>query len=368
MLKVGVIGIGNAGNQVADLAAKASFPAVAINTSANDVETVEVPSIIIGDQKGSGKDRITAKETAKAYINDILTNEHVSAIMDDVEVLAVVSSTGGGTGSGMGPVMSDILAQIYPSVAVITIGILPTQKESTAAQQNTLEYLQELRKSETRVYDLYDNERVEGNIKEKLETVNSEVIQTLCTIRGDYQKLTPYNSIDEKDMLQIIRTAGRLARISVTNFQEKHVDEKSLEDRLIEEIRSNASVEFELDKIVRRMGIIINMNEKVFKSFDVNIPKVKEYIGDPVEGFEHVCVDGMGDQFVHVLLSGLSIPDDRVQKILQQIDEMMSALSAKKESSILDNVNTSTITGLRRAEKKEEVESTVSITNIFDNY
>lgn len=369
MLKVGVIGIGNAGNQVAEIATRAGFPSLALNTSVSDTETLQdVHSIIIGDQKGSGKDRATAKGFAKEHLNDLLNKEEMLNLLEDLEVLAIVSSTGGGTGSGMAPVMSEIISKIYPAIRVLTIGITPSLKESIAAQQNTIEYLQEVRKNPNRVYALYDNEQAKGNLREVLTSVNSQVVNTLSVIRGDYQKLTPLNSIDDKDMLKIISTPGRLAVASITGFQEKDIDDKSIEERLLEEIKSNAEVEFELDKIVRRFGIIVNLNDKLFKTINIDLPIVKEYVGEPIEGFEHVAVDENGKHSVHVLFAGLSIPDDRIMKITQRIEQAMEALSNTKESSILDSTSTDALQSLRNDTKKEVVEERVNVGNIFDDY
>lgn len=370
MLTLGVIGIGNAGNQVADLASMKGFPAIALNTSTSDIETLKnVKSVIIGeDRQGSGKDRSTAKSYAKANIQQLLGNSELTNILENVQVVYVVSSTGGGTGSGMTPVLADIISKVYPGVVVITAGILPTLRESVAAQQNTVEYLQELRKNPDRVYDLYDNERIAGNMREVLSTINDEIVETLCMIRGDYQPLTPLASIDERDMLRIVQTPGRLARVSTKGFQEKDIDSKSVEERLLESLKNSPVVEFELDKIVRRLGIIVTLTDKVFKTFDVNIPTITNYIGEPVEGFEHIC-DTATENAVHLILSGLSIPDDRIQKISQRISEAMEALSQTKDSSILDSMDTGALNSLRRGEEVAvSTDDTVSLGDLFSQY
>lgn len=367
MLKIGVIGIGNAGGQVADLATTKGFEAVALNTSVTDTESLKVvQSIIIGDEKGSGKDRATAKSFARANLDSILKNEIVTDMLNDVEVLAIASSTGGGTGSGMAPVMSEIISRIYPDLKIITYGIMPGLKESVASQQNTIDYLKELRKNDSRVYSLYDNDRVKGNLKEVLTSVNEDIVHSLCVIRGEYQTLTPYNSIDDKDMLRIISTPGRLATFSISDFAEKDIDDKSIEERLLEVVKSSSEVELELDKIVNRLGLIVNLSEKLFKTMDIDLSLVKEYVGEPVEGFEHVALDGDDKNSVHVLLSGLSIPDDRIEKVVQRINSAMEALSVTKSSSILDEAEDN-VSSLRKNAKKE-VDEKVNVGDIFGEY
>ena len=68
MLKVSVVGIGNAGSQVAALAQeKLGIEVLAINSSEKDLETIpqSVPHILIGDTKGAGKERGAAKKFLK---------------------------------------------------------------------------------------------------------------------------------------------------------------------------------------------------------------------------------------------------------------------------------------------------------------
>ena len=64
MIEVGVIGIGNCGNQVAKLAKEElSCDVLALNSSKNDLETIPetIPSILVGDERGAGKNRSEAK-------------------------------------------------------------------------------------------------------------------------------------------------------------------------------------------------------------------------------------------------------------------------------------------------------------------
>ena len=60
MLKTAVIGVGNAGGNVAKLVhEKASFPAIALNTSNQDLTAIgdSIPVLLFGDGKGIGKNR-----------------------------------------------------------------------------------------------------------------------------------------------------------------------------------------------------------------------------------------------------------------------------------------------------------------------
>lgn len=374
MLKVAIVGIGNAGNQVAELAKKTKgIEGIAINSSEKDISTVSaVKAIVIGDEKGAGKDRNIAKEFIQKSARKLLSEPEFTDVIVNNEVIFVVSSTGGGTGSGMAPVLTDVLTRVYPTKRFILVGILPPIKESIAAQQNTIEYLKEMRNFNP-TYMLYDNNtRADLPTSEMMLAINRQIIEDICVIRGDYQHATPYNSIDEKDMLKIVETEGRLVIASVHNLKEKDIDEKSIEDRLIENLRTNTHTELERDQIIKRLGLIVNLNDKLLKSLDTNLPKLKEIIGEPVEGFEHIYVnnDDSQENLVLTLLSGLSVPDDRIEKIIQRIDEATAQLTKVKESSILDEAQTDFLDQLRGSEtsKKEADIDQIDLDDIFGNY
>ena len=169
MLDVGLIGIGNAGNQVASLAKeKLGIDVYAINSSEKDFETVPngIPKKLIGDKKGAGKNRLEAKSFLKSKIMELISDEDFQGFMKSKEVVYVCSSTGGGTGSGMAPILSSIISQSFKNEdgsdkIVILIGILPTLLEAYSTQVNTLEYLTEVYKTlDDPTYMLYDNEKL----------------------------------------------------------------------------------------------------------------------------------------------------------------------------------------------------------------
>jgi hypothetical protein len=371
MLKIGVIGIGNAGNQVAELAKKNKIDGIAINSSEKDVSTLTaVNYMVIGDEKGAGKDRNIAKEFIQKAARELLGKEEFTKVITDNEVLYVVSSTGGGTGSGMAPVLYDVLTKVYPTKRFILVGILPPLKESIAAQQNTIDYLKEMRQSNP-TYALYDNNRYSNlPTNEMLSMVNHQIVEDMIIVRGDYQKATPYNSIDEKDMLKLIETEGRVIFGNVLGVKEKDLDRASIEDRLIDNFKNSAHAEIDRDRIIKRLGLILNLNEKVYKTLDTDLPKFKDLVGEPIEGFEHIYLNHDSDELnrVYVILSGLSVPDDRIEKIMQRISEATAALTRTKESSILDDVSTDILSNLRGSSKDTPVKNEVNLDDIFGNY
>ena len=80
MLNVGVIGLGNTGNQIAALASQMlKIPVLAVNSSQKDLETVTdtIPKRLIVDadglSQGAGKNRQLAKKYLKDSIMGLLS-------------------------------------------------------------------------------------------------------------------------------------------------------------------------------------------------------------------------------------------------------------------------------------------------------
>ena len=69
---------------------------------------------------------------------------------------------------------------------------------------------------------------------------------------------------------------------------------------------------------------------------------------------------------VFLILSGLSVPDDRLQKIMQRIEEGLEELSRIKDSSVLDAAETDTIKELRDTASQRP--ATLDLDDIFNKY
>lgn len=372
MQKVGIIGLGNAGGQAADQGKREfGIDGVAINTSNDDISTIKnIDVLCIGDAKGSGKDRGIAKQFLKENIKTILASELLLKVINANNVIFITSSTGGGSGSAMAPVLTHVLRGYFPTKNFISIGILPPLKESIAAQQNSIDYMKEI-KALNSTYMIYDNEkRVHKNRSEMLLEINQEIIEDIAVIRGDYQYTTPYTSIDERDSSKIIETPGRLVVARLTGFREKDLDDKSIEDRLIEALKNNGHAELDHDQIIRRMGLITNLSDKIHKTFDPRMLKFKDIFGEPIEEFEHDYKNTLTDEANRVIsiMSGLSVPDDRVEKMVQRITDVESQLTRTKESTVLDNADTDLIKGLRQKTTAPARINDGDLDGIFDSY
>ena len=379
MLEVGIIGIGNTGNQVASLAKeKLGIPVLAINSSEKDLETVpnNIPKKLITDKdglsSGAGKDRQLAKTYLKDSITNLLKDQEIIELISPLDVVFIVSSTGGGTGSGTAPLLANIIEARFVDTKVIMVGVLPVNSEALSAHVNTLEYLNELYKvMENQTYMLYDNDKCAGLPSYKLlDKVNNEIVEDINVLRCNYNYTTKLDSIDDRDAKRLISFAGRIVVSRVEDFKEKDTDNMTIEDMLIDNIKKNCHVEAQRDKKIMASGIITNLSQTLTEEFDNNIPKVRDFMGDPIHAFNHIYVndDRKMPNNVYLIMSGLSPVNDRINIISDRIDEIEERQKTLESDDALSSVSLNALSSKISDKDKGSESSTVDLKDIFGKF
>ena len=379
MLKVGIIGIGNTGNQVASIAKeRLSIPVIAINSSDKDLETIEqdIPKFLIegkdGSTRGAGKDRKLAKKYLKNSIVSLTSHDEVQKMVNDVDICFVVSSTGGGTGSGTAPIMAKILTQTFPDTKIILVGVTPVNDEAYSSHVNTLEYLDELyEKLEGQTYMLYDNDKLSPASTYKiLNKVNDEIISDIDVIRCKYNYSTKLDSIDDRDMMRLVSFPGRLVISRLEGFKETDCDSKTIEDMILDNIRRNCHVEVQRDKKVMASGIITNLSQALTDEFNDRIPKVKDTLGEPLHNFSHIYMntDRKQPNNVFYIMAGLSPVNDKINKISDRIEELDEKRKIMQDDNALSDLNLSELTEKTADKTEKSTDTSVDLNGIFNEF
>lgn len=385
MLNIGIIGIGNAGNQVAALAAnEMGIDAICINSSEKDLGMVggKAKKILIGDSKGAGKNRDEAKAFIKENLKSICNSEEIDQFFKSADgvnkdFVFIVSSTGGGTGSGSAPMFADIMRALRPNTNFILIGIMPSISEAFSAQVNTCEYFKELYSACTDIpYMVYDNEKMSDKpINVMMDTINKAIVDDLKVIRGDYQFPTKYCSIDEKDATSILTTTGRIVIAGARDIRQKQLDKKTIGQFIVDDLKENCHAEMNRDKKVHRLGIISYLDADVNEKFDGQLQDVQEFIGTPIETFTHFAIKGEDvseiPNVIYLIASGLSRIDDRIERVAARVQEIQDAqekLKAHQDS--LEGIDISALNAKKEIRKKSETaaDAKVDVSNIFAKF
>jgi hypothetical protein len=385
-----IIGIGNCGSQIAYLAEK-TIPdlvdTIYINTSQADLSQVGDSKfkIKIGeDAEGSGKNRDVTKKHLRESIRSIIDNSKIREVISEKDYVFISASTAGGTGSGVALILFKMLKQMFYETNFILIAVLPQLNASMLEQVNTMEYLEELyeklpeidpkdpsqRKYPT--YMIYDNDMVaDMSPTEGLIAVNKSIVEDIRVLSGIDNKPTPFESIDEADMENVITTPGRLivAR-STKGITEKVLEDTPIDDIIIKSIKTSNHCELNRDKKIVRYGLISHLTEACNRLFITKFDKLFDFLGTPTERFNHNAVNSSNESlnFVYFIGSGLSPITDRIARINDRITELQeeqNKASVQKGTGI----EADTISELKKFRNiRNELQVDVDIDAIFNEF
>lgn len=379
MLQTGIVGIGNTGNQIALLAHnKMDIPVIAINSSEKDLDSLpnNIPKRLLKDKTGlslgAGKDRLTAKTLLKESLNSILSDQEIISTLKNLDVLFVISSTGGGTGSGTAPLMYEILSKTFRDVKVILVGVLPTIDETLDSQLNTIGYLKEVYKTlENPTYMLYDNGKLNVPYHELLQKVNNEIIEDIDVIRCKYNFTTSLDSIDDKDAMRILSTPGRLVVSRTTGLKDKDIEiSDNIESTIINNVKKSAHVELQRDKHVDTRGLIANMSQDLSEMFNTSMPKLTEATGEPLHSFKHISINEDNEpNNIFVIMSGMSFIKDRLDTIGARVEAIQEASKAKAEmDDDIFNLASELQNSIGYDDDDDDDDGTINASDIFSKF
>lgn len=384
--KVVIVGVGNCGSQVANLAEKkypTLFDCIYINTSDSDLSMVNTENNLKfkigedGEVEGSGKNRLKMKEYLQADIEKILGNPSLQECVLPKKYCFVVASAAGGTGSGAAPVLLEIMRQLFPDTHFILVSVLPQVNASLMEQGNAIEFLKELYEvlGDNTTYMIYDNETTAGMPPTKaLETVNENIVEDFRILTGIDNFPTPYESIDEADLESIITTPGRLLVARITkDLTEKAMEDNNLDEILIKTIKRSCHCETDRNKKVVRWGIITYFTDAVNKLYNPDMNGLIDFIGTPIERFNHNAINEKSEQFnfMYLIASGLSPINDRTKKINERIETLKNALASDEASKFIMNgesVAYDVMAERMKQQKRSSQPATVDTKSIFKKF
>ena len=139
--KISFVAVGQAGGNIGQLLEQKGFSVLYINTSKEDLDTLENAKFRyhIPNGEGCNKDRHKAKQLIIDDFDNIVTEIEAKV---RAELTFVIFASGGGTGSGAGPMLMDLLIDEGKSIGAVTI--IPAPEESVKSHINSYECFTEL--------------------------------------------------------------------------------------------------------------------------------------------------------------------------------------------------------------------------------
>lgn len=210
-----ILGIGQAGSNMAIEFKKLGYSILCINSSAADLDTLDLEineRMHIKNGEGTAKDRTLSKQLAKTIakdIVDVIVNRYA-----DTENIHILSSAGGGTGGGSVAVISNMLALTFTNKRISTAVAFPSTFENFRLKNNAVEVYTELVKIQEKV-QLYIISNAEK--KDKFE-VNKEHAATMDAIYNLETK-NIRGTLDRRELAEILDTKGLVVPFFVKRNQ-----------------------------------------------------------------------------------------------------------------------------------------------------
>ncbi|MGG4438357.1 cell division protein FtsZ [Priestia megaterium] len=358
---IGFIGLGAAGSNVADEAASRDYPAIAINYSQRDLDSLEYieERLKLVGSEGVGKNREAASRLMSKNWESAVSFVQENFSSPSIEIIFVCFSTGGGSGSGIAPVLLEILHGELPDKVFVAVPILPDLSEVLPNQINSIQSGEELCGLDLCVLPL-DNEQVRKQYatlnlpKNKLfHKTNTLFIDSIERVLSFTTRESKNGVLDEKDLLTIFSTKGvasiGIATITDVNEHSEEAAPQFIADKITAAWKESIFSPIEMNQVFRA-GVVLNAPESfidyinmktIFGGFRNGMPV------DLFEGYYH------NDEYtLCVILSGLSWYRTR----LGETEEVVESMKKNAEQLLTKNEvyksKTNTSIGLRAQEKK----------------
>jgi cell division GTPase FtsZ len=373
-IEIAVIGVGQAGSRIAETMHKKGYDVGVINTSAQDLEFIDVlPTqklLLEGSLGGTGKDLDLGRQIFEESRDDI--QRFVGDVTAGNHMVYLAISGGGGTGSSSVDTMVGMLFETGMPVGVIYI--LPKATEDAQSKRNSIETLSKLAimTSDNMVSNLIvvDNARIEqiySNLSQNnfWSVSNNAIIEPLHVFNTLTARPSRYTSMDPSDFGKII-SCGDCSIYGMIEVED-YMEETALAEAVIESLNGNMLASgFDVSQ-TRVGGVIISAPEAVLNKLPaININYCFHMISEQTNGasiFQGVYDTGNDSDSVKIYswFAGLGLPRDRIESLKQE-SKIQTEIADQKEKGRVaamtldldeDNVNTVADQVHRKIKKKK---------------
>jgi len=348
-INMAVIGVGQAGSRLAEEFYLNGYDVGVINTSAQDLEFINVTPtqklLIEGSLGGTGKDLDLGRDLFSE--SEELIYNFVSEVSDGNDMVYLAVSGGGGTGSSSVDLLVPMLFNLGLPVGVIYV--LPKATEDAKSKKNSIETLSRLARmtSDSLVSNLIvvDNARIEqiyANLSQSQfwKSANKAIIEPLHLFNTLTASASDHTSMDPSDFGKII-SCGDCSIYGVMEV-DNYMEETALAEAVIDSLGTSMLAEG-FDVAQTRVGgvIITGPREALDRLPAININYCFHMISEQTNGasiFQGIyssgsTSDGANDAVkIYSWFAGLGLPKDRVDSLKRE-SAMQSEIAAEKEKN-----------------------------------
>lgn len=276
-LDIAVVGLGQAGGNLATEFSRLGYRAIALNTAHTDLSSlasVNRQHALTAEQRiyvgidgydGAGADLNYGRECIQENAERI--RHAVSNHADGADVVILTAGLGGGTGSAVSELVR-VLAEL--DLPLIVMATLPNEHESGIAKVNAVRAVSDLVKQKGIGWIFADNSRlahIHGGVSldKYFEKVNNVIIQPLDTLNrlNNDPSITPIRTLDGEDFRTLLLSNG------VINYSDTVLSAFSVEavtERVRENLQSSSMMPAGFSpEEVSYMGVILQASDEVLR-------------------------------------------------------------------------------------------------------
>ena len=339
--KISFVAVGQAAGNIGRLFEQKGFSVIYVNTSQEDLDTLEKAKFKYHIPQGEGcnKDRRKAKQLVIDDFDNIAAEIESKARS---EMTFVIFASGGGTGSGAGPMLIDLLIGEGKTVGAVTV--IPALDESPKSHINSYECFTELTEiSQTAACFVLDNEKGD---KLELNAAFVDAFAAFLEIPEKHKSIK--GNIDKAEIVETLKAHGTaiLAR-------DKGKDSAGI----IKALKGGAFAPMEPDGVVKYIAASM--------AGSVCMADIEKAIGTPLDNFQT-----FNDAETICCISGLTYPQARLElvygKVADNKDVIKKNLAAARESGMKKDVNF--LNEMEPPAKKQETKKPQSRRDIMSKY
>lgn len=312
--KISFVAVGQAGGNIGRLFEERGFSVLYINSSQEDLDTLENAKFKYHVPGGEGchKGRDKAKQLIIDDFDNIVREVESKA---KAEMVFDIFSSGGGMGSGAGPMLADLLIDEGMDVGVMTV--IPSLEESIKTHINSYECFSELTQIPlTGACFIIDNGK-----GEKLKLNEEFVDSFLAFLEIPDKHKSVEGNVDKAEIMETLKAHG-MAAIARNKGKEGA--------GIIQSLNEGPFASVEPDRVVKY----------ITASFagDARMADIEKAVGTPLDNFqayngtETICC-----------ISGLTFPQGRLEEVYKKVEEnkeqIKKNLAAAGESGMKQGVN-----------------------------
>lgn len=343
--KILVIGAGHVGGLGAVEAFAEGIDTYILNTSIRDLSDVvvddSIPSYIVGKEgRGAGKDREKAAILFNENGRELFKEPQFINKVQMADIIFVAVACGGGSGSKLGPSVCQLLQKAFPRKITIFIGVTPKDSESPTAKNNTMQCIDEIKTLNIpyTLIDLHHYEDIDNDVVSK--RIGKDIVECVKCVSAKYLESSKSQMIDENDMKTVVSQPGYMAFYHIKGITSAILEKQTIQSIMIDKIKESPCMKIQKDGIYEQMAAIVNVPEDIADDTKKgNYSELFEFLGGSPKGvFENYNVtNGTKGEFI-VILSGMTMPFNRLSNYLDAVREYNEKRKAAKDISITEEV------------------------------